>query len=333
MLNVRAPVLRDVADDHMAVNTALHPDLTFRNLAIIVPKALGATLLSTVVIRQLSRDHPDRIIRCIASFTDLLQGSPYIYETLHRDDPSVFERAIRDNDVIDLSGTLTYQPNRRPEPVHLIDLLCCRARVANDGNGPDCFLTLEEINAAERLISHKRGGTRKKVIAIATQTSTPNKEWPQAKWRALIQRIGPLVCWLHLGDARERTLPGVEYLSLTPRQSIALTRCVDGIVTGDTFLLHAAATQRLASAGVVTLLGSSHPDCVSYAAFHNVYIKEYDCQPCGRPYSPFDVALLPDGSIERWKNGKAKLWECEHVACMDLISVEAVLDAVRYSIM
>lgn len=145
--------------------------------------------------------------------------------------------------------------------------------------------------------------------------------------------MGNRVKWLHLGEPQEPLLSEVEYLSLSPRQSIAITKYADGIVTLDTFLLHAAATQRLASGGVVTLLGSSHPTCVSYAAFRNLYFKQYDCQPCGRPYSPFDLAVLPDGSRVLWPNGKAKKWECEHVACMDLIGVDAVVDAIQTAIL
>lgn len=305
--------------------------LAFDDFTIIIPKALGATLLSTVAVRQLKRKHPGRKIRCIAEFTDLFAGSPHIHEVLHREAPDVFGRAVQDNEVIDLNGTLDYQPNRRPNPLHLIDLLCSRADVVNDGEGPECFLTETELHIAERLVRTKRSD-KKRVIAIATRTSTPNKEWSMEKWRELNDRLGKSIRWLHVGESREPILEGVDYLSLEPRESIALTRHVDGIVTLDTFLLHAAATQRLNCGGVVTLLGSSHPDCVSYEPFHNIYVQQYECQPCGRPYNSFDVAFLPDGSIERWPNGKAKKWECGHVACMDLISVEAVIAAIKSSI-
>jgi ADP-heptose:LPS heptosyltransferase len=168
---------------------------------------------------------------------------------------------------------------------------------------------------------------------MATRTSTHNKEWRRERWGEVVHRMGNRVKWLHLGEPQEPLLSEVEYLSLSPRQSIAITKYADGIVTLDTFLLHAAATQRLASGGVVTLLGSSHPTCVSYAAFRNLYFKQYDCQPCGRPYSPFDLAVLPDGSRVLWPNGKAKKWECEHVACMDLIGVDAVVDAIQTAIL
>lgn len=78
------------------------------------------------MLRQLRREYPDRTIQCITKYPDVLLGLPYIDEILHCDSYNVFENAIKDNEVIDLTSTLHYQPNRRPIPIHLIDLLCRR---------------------------------------------------------------------------------------------------------------------------------------------------------------------------------------------------------------
>ncbi|HKC63168.1 MAG TPA: hypothetical protein VKB86_05995 [Pyrinomonadaceae bacterium] len=234
-----------------------------------------------------------------------------------------------DKEIVDLSGTLDFQPNRRPSPVHLIELLCRRAGVSNDYKGPECFLSSEELSDAKRFVDSAKHDSTKAVIAITTRTSTRNKEWRPERWQELVQKLSSKVRWLHLGESQSPPLSGVEYLSFSPRQTVAVTRYVDGVVTLDTFLLHAAATQRLGTAGVITLLGSSRPECVSYPTFHNIFFSSYDCQPCGRPYNSFDLRILHDGNFDRWPNGKPKKWECEHVACMDLIDVDTVADAVR----
>jgi ADP-heptose:LPS heptosyltransferase len=316
----------------IASNVQSEPHGVFQNITVIVPRTLGATLLSTVVLRQLRRKLPHRTIRCVAKFTDVLEGLPYIDEIWHFDDPHVFEGAIKDNEVIDLTSTLHCQPNRRYPPIHLIDVLCRHAGIENDAQGPECFLSRAELNAAQQLVTSNKVEHDRMVIAMTTRTSTRNKEWRHERWVELVQRMGNQVSWLHLGEHQGPLPTNVQCLSLSPRQSIALTRFVDGVVTLDTFLLHAAATQRIKSGAVVTLLGSSHPSCVSYQRFHNLYFNEYECQPCGRPYSPFDLLILPDGSTPKWPNGKAKKWECEHVACMDLITVDVVLNAIQTSI-
>lgn len=302
--------------------------MRFQDITVIVPRALGATLLSTVVLRRLKEVCPERTLRCVAKYTDLLRESPYIDEIIDWDAPDIFANFLQDKEIVDLSGTLDYQPNRRPRPAHLIDLLCRRAEVSNDSKGPECFLSSEELRDAQRYVESIRSDS-KNVIAITTRTSTRNKEWRQERWQELIQQLDSKVRWLHLGESQSPNLDGVEYLSLTPRQTIAVTRYVDGIVTLDTFLLHAAATQRLDTPGVITLLGSSRPECVSYPSFYNIYFNLYDCQPCGRPYNAFDLNILPDGTVDQWPNGKPKKWECEHVACMDLIAVDNVTTAIR----
>jgi len=57
-----------------------------------------------------------------------------------------------------------------------------------------------------------------------------------------------------------------------------------------------------------------------------------ECQPCGRPYSSFDVARMSDGTTLMWPDGKPVKWICEHVNCMSLISADLAIEAVRQRI-
>src|SRR5205823_3906161 len=116
-----------------------------------------------------------RTIRCVAKYTELLAGLPYVDEVVSYEDPQLFTKAIQDHDVVDLTGTLLAQPNRRSVVRHLVDLLCERAEVANDAKGPECVLTTEEKLAAAALVSSLSVRGRP-VIVMATRTSTPNKE-------------------------------------------------------------------------------------------------------------------------------------------------------------
>jgi nucleoside-diphosphate kinase len=255
--------------------------------------------------------------------------SPHVDELVDVNRSDVFSAAVKDNDVIDLNGTLDYQPHRRPSPwVHLIDLQCQRAGVPNDFAGPECFLSCEELSQAQRLANRMRdrdGG----LALIATRTSTPNKEWPAQHWQSLVDKFSATLTWLHVGDPTAQQLRRVRHLALSPRMTIALTNFVDVVVTPDTFLLHASAATAPRRRRVVVLLGSSRPECVSYPSFHNIYSEELDCQPCGRPYSAYDLHFLESGEVAKWPNGKSKKWECEHVRCMGMLSVDRVSSAVQ----
>ncbi len=300
----------------------------FFDLSVVVPKAIGAALLSTVVFRLLKQRYPVRHIRCVTQFGALFEHSPHIHEVIHPSSPAFFTRALQDRDIIDLNGTLDYQPHRRSAPVHLIVLLCARAGLLNDQNGPECFLTGAERQWARQTLATYSGRSPAAIILITTRTSTPNKEWSAEHWRRLIEHYGQRIVWLHVGHSVRPPIDGVTYLATSERQTVALAEVVSGIVTLDTFLLHAAACARRNLGRVVVLLGSSRPDCVSHPGFRNLYVEHYPCQPCGRPYNAHDTHVLPSGDVARWPNGKAVKWRCEHVACMDLITPAAVISAI-----
>jgi ADP-heptose:LPS heptosyltransferase len=297
----------------------------FSAMTVIVPRALGATLLSTAVLRQLRRAFPGRIIRCIVQYPELLINLPYIDDIVLYEDPQLFTKAIQDHEVVDLTGTLLAQPNRRDEPQHLVDLLCERANVINDKQGPECLLTEEEEYAAREIVN-SLSAHRKPIVVMATRTSTPNKEWKYQNWQMLVDSTSSVVTWLHVGDRLGAPLEDVRYLDLSPRQTVGLLGHVHLVICPDTFLIHAAAARRTKPIRLVALLGSSRPECVSYPSFTNLFVNGLECQPCGRPYSGFDLARQSDGTVLRWPNGKPKKWECDHVGCMDLITVEMVID-------
>lgn len=168
-------------------------------------------------------------------------------------------------------------------------------------------------------------------VAFTTRTSTPNKEWPQGRWTELVARTSTFCTWIHAGgDILKPRIPNVIYRDLTVRETIALTAVVDAVVTLDTFLLHAAACRR--RSGVIVLLGSTRPECVSYPAFTNLYVEALPCQPCGRPFHRFDVSYGPDGEVRRYSSGRVRKWECPHVECMAHIEVSAVEQALRHAL-
>jgi ADP-heptose:LPS heptosyltransferase len=308
--------------------------MRFDAITVILPKARGATLLSTVALRRLREKFPNRNIFAIAQFPELLQGLPYIDRIFSFTDSHLFDTAVKDNDVIDLTGTLDYQPNRRPVPIHLIDLLCKRAGVERMRLGPEFHLTSAEIRSGQQIVDEIPNPKRLPIVAIGTRTSTRNKEWPRERWCELVEATKSSVKWVHLGDIADKSeIPHVHYCKLSLREDIAVLRLVHGIVCLDTFLLHAVASQRAEDHRVIVLLGSTCPECVSYPAFCNIFRPVFDCQPCCRPYHALDRLFNEDGTQVVDLDGKVRKWECSHVSCMNVIEVAEVHAAIKARIL
>jgi ADP-heptose:LPS heptosyltransferase len=293
--------------------------MRFIKRTAILPSALGATLMSTVALRGLAAAAPDQPLSCVTRFPALLANLPYV-AAVYAEPLGMggFEHVIQDCEVTDLTGTLDDQPNRRAVARHLIDLLCERADVPNDGGGPECVLTADELSAAHSRLERYRTNRARRVVVFSTRTATPNKEWPLARWQELVVRARD-IRWVHVGSAiAGPILPGVVYETISPRETIALCGAADGVVTLDTFLLHAAKAAR--QRNTVALFGSTRPECVSYPEFKNLYLEGYECQPCGRPFHRMDLAYTEAGEVGLWPNGKARKWECAHVDCMKLLT-------------
>lgn len=295
----------------------------FSSIVVLTAKARGATLLASIPLKRLRLKYPGRRIVCITQFPELLTGLPYIDDIFTYNTPGVYEIAIMDNEVIDLTGTLDFQPNRRDVRRHLMALICERAGVANEVEHPECNLTPQERAAALDLVCSARRRPELQLGVFTTSTSTPNKEWRLDKWTQLICNTSRSVEWIHLGLPRGELIPNVTYLRPQPREAVGVIGLADCVVTLDTFMLHAAATQ-FHDGRVIVLLGSTRPECVSYPEFTNIFHLDLECQPCGRPYHPLDVAYSADGIPLRWPSGKEREWECPHVGCMDLVPVDEV---------
>lgn len=304
----------------------------FDSIVVLTAKARGTTLLASVPLKRLRKKHPGRRIICVTQFPELLACLPYIDDIFSYDTRGIYEIAIIDNEVIDLTGTLDFQPNRREVPRHLVALLCERAGVSDELEHPECHLSPQERAAAHNLVSSVRRRPELKLGVFTTSTSTPNKEWRLDNWVQLIGNTSHFIEWVHLGLPRGEPIPGVNYLRLQPREDICVIGLADCVVTLDTFMLHAAATQ-LYNRNVIVLLGSTRPECVSYPEYSNIFHLSLDCQPCCRPYHPLDVAYSADGTPLRWPSGKERGWECPHVECMDLISVREVEHALKRVLM
>jgi ADP-heptose:LPS heptosyltransferase len=166
------------------------------------------------------------------------------------------------------------------------------------------YLTPEERAHGRALI----GESRRPVLTFHTRTNEPVKDWPIERWREALAALGRSFHLVHLGDAREPMIEGVQRLAgrLTLRESMSVLAHARVHAGADSFLMHAANGLDIPS--VIVFGGSRTPANVGYAANVNLFAT-MPCGPC-------------------WIHG-VNGERCDRaLACMDAITPDAVVGAV-----
>lgn len=144
-------------------------------------------------------------------------------------------------------------------------------------------------------------------LAFSTLSKEHVKNWPEERWKELLERLRGRWSLVHLGDDREPEFEGVIRFAgtLSMRKSMAVLSHCDVYAGPDSFLMHAA--NGLDVPSVILFGGSRTPACLGYPENTNIYVP-MPCGPCWLHDSQGDV--------------------CEHyLACMEPITVEEVFGA------
>jgi ADP-heptose:LPS heptosyltransferase len=256
--------------------------------------APGDTLLTAIVCRHVRARYPRLRLNCLTPNPDLLQHDPSL-ETVGAAETffSVWSwypetAGRRDGDTNVLRETFARLGMQDVTPDY-------RARV---------HLTDAERARGRALIA----ATDRPVLTFHTRTNEPVKDWPLDRWRAALADLGRRFHLVHLGDAREPQIEGVQRLAgaLTFRESMGVLAHARVHVGADSFLMHAA--NGLDVPSVIVFGGSRTPANVGYAANVNLFAK-LPCGPC----------WIHAVNGERCTYG---------LACMEAIAPAAVVDAV-----
>jgi ADP-heptose:LPS heptosyltransferase len=226
--------------------------------------ALGDTLLTAIVIRNLKKRYPRIRINCITPNPDLVRMDPNI-ESLN--DPETYFsvtswyidiRNARDG------GTNVLAPTLKSLDIRDFEY---KAEVHLDQN---------ERNAAERFLKD----LKQPLVSINCQSKEEVKNWPVGNWQELVATLGKNYSIVQLGGDTEPNLKEVALRlagKLTPRESLAVLSHCSLHVGPDSFLVHGA--NGLDVPSVVIYGGSRTPKNLGYPENANLATSP-SCSPC-----------------------------------------------------
>ncbi len=273
---------------HMNCLNRLGASFTVRDLY----GAPGDTLLAAIVARQIKQRWPRLRINFITKNPDLVKHDPNLARI--NSAPGSFSLDFWYYDL----------QTKRDIRTNLLAPTFAALGITSGEYRGRVYLTDAERAAARQ----KLAGLPRPLIGFNTLSAQPAKNWLPAQWQELVPQLARRGTLLHLGDAREPTLPQTNNFTggLTKRESMALLAECDLFVGPVTFLMHAA--NGLDVPAVVIFGGSHSPANSGYAENINIY-AQIACSGC-------------------WLSGKPGA-ECPNqLACMTAISPKAVLAAV-----
>ena len=163
-----------------------------------------------------------------------------------------------------------------PPTRHVIAEMCCRAGLTGTVTlRPHWRVSDSEQAAAARWREH-----------IAIQTSTlvahvpmPNKQWPVARFQAVVDAFSPRCKFVQLGSRADPLLRDVTDLrgQTTLRESGAILHSARAFVGLVGFLMHLA--RAVECPAVIVYGGREVPDLTGYSCNLNV-TRQPDCAPC-----------------------------------------------------
>ena len=258
---------------------------------------LGDVVMCTPALRALKQAHPNSRIRFYTKFPELVQGLPYIDE-VHpfdgRPDSSIFVEYT----------------NIVPWPEHIARIIGDRLGVRVEDTQPDCIVD-------QRIVAHYRDswqGLPHPWVLVLRRSSrfTPNKDWPDASWRDLVQRLSRSGTVIEIGNRfdDDGDPPDGNYLDLRDKTSLA--ELVAVVAAGDIYVgpvsgpMHIAAAMHTPSVAVIG--GYEHPMNSRYAGNTEFYTP-VPCAPCWlREPCPFDLKCLRAISSTQVEQAIAKTW-------------------------
>jgi len=239
-----------------------------RELHLYRDRAMGDVLLCTSALRELKRRNPDCHVTFYTSFPSLIAGLPFI------------DRVRPSHEAVGKALWLCYERSLPPRR-HLARLIGDHLGLDVRDVRPSCML-----DSAERARFREAWKDLPRPWIIVNRHAsawTPNKEWPEEHWEALIDR---LLSWASVIEIGQVPHPDSgrdpdRYLSLIGRTSldqlvasVAAADLLVGPISGPT---HVAAAFQVPS--VVIYGGYEHPVCTAYENNINLY-SALPCSPC-----------------------------------------------------
>jgi len=275
---------------------------------------IGDILMSTVAIDALKKKYPTKSIHvaCQNSVREVLLNNPNIDEIIDVDSAINFKRYYM---IFDISSPCARYESTRVKMGK--DVEKSRTEIYVEATGvrnlisdliPKYFVTKEEKEEAEKFLSMVGAKKDKPIVAIGLKSAEEYRDWPESKYKELIESLKEDFQVLTLHHTRDHFYEGtIDACGLPIRKAAAILSLCDGLITIDTGILHIGAALEIET---IALFGpiDFRPRCKGYK---NITVIKADmpCIPC-------------------WRNGYTK---CLHTGlvkgiskCMESISAKYV---------
>ena len=263
---------------------------------------LGDVLMCTPAIREIKRLNPSCRINFYTDFPDLVEGLPFI--------DRVRPMAEQPEGYIWLNYEFSLPPHR-----HLARIIGDQVGVDVRDVRPSCAVRPDLV---ERFRSEWSDLPRPHVaITRRANSYTPNKDWPDPYWEALVARLAARGTVIDVGGptTEPRAAPAGSHVDLRGRTSlpelVAAIAAADLFIAPDTGPMHIAGA--VGTPAVVIYGGYIHPNSTAYPGNINFY-SPVECAPCWLvepcPYGKKCLHMItPDqvlSAVDRlWKDPEA----------------------------
>ena len=242
------------------------PALNKRKKWLTVIDRLGApgdALITANVIRCIKENYFNLKINCITPHPELIRLDPNIdainqHETFYSFDSTYWELIVR-----------------KEKSQNIIEHNMLRIGIKKYEYKAAFYLSEEEKVWAKQEASN----FKKPILAICTKSKEPVKNWPEANWFELVQKLKTKFCIFQLGDEKEPTFGDTHRYAgkLSMRESAAILSYASYFIGPDSLLMHIANGLNIPS---TIIFGGSRPvDCFGYHQNTNLTTKP-ECSPC-----------------------------------------------------
>jgi len=284
-------------------------------LVLVVTGGIGRNIMGTAVVRALKKAWPKKDIVVMAGCPEVFGKNPNIQRVHNMGRPSyIYEDYFQKNK----SMVMSVEPYQHLEYTlrtkHFIDCWCDLLGIEPAGIEPEVYYNLSEVEMAKDYLSkfdkpmvlfqHQGGKVpeepNKKARLIA-KSGMYKRNLPenvaQQVTDGLIER-GYMVG--SVGHPNQFLPKGAEQVKFPIRAIVALVPHVAGVLTIDSFLLHASACYKGVTP-TVALWGGTNPQVLGYPWHRNIVRQVCDTPMCHRPNS-----YLWDFEESGF------LWDCPH---------------------
>jgi ADP-heptose:LPS heptosyltransferase len=257
---------------------------------------LGDVLMCTPALRKLKQINPECKIYFYTDYPDLVKGLWYLDAVLSSDKqpPKPMQMGYEDVKI----------PRR-----HLSKIMGAKIGVRVEDVKPDCVL--DERLAEQFRIAWQKLPRPRILVQRRAGNHTPNKNWPDESWQALLEGLLRTCTIIEIGAMAEvPAISSPHYVDLRDKTSlaelVAAVAAADIFVGPDSGPVHIAAAVK--TPAVVILGGYVLPANIEYAGNQILYTP-LSCSPCWlKTPCPIDRECLRRIAPEKVKEAIDRTW-------------------------